>query len=129
MAEESLRAATVLRDSDCLLSAVSRAYYAMFDGARAALLASGFELESARTHNGILVAFTLRLIKSGQLSKEMGQRLQRAEWIRNLSDYRGDVCDQAEADELIEHAQGFVADVKAYILRMSDPHGQQGMRS
>jgi len=45
--------------------ACNRAYYAMFDAARAALLASmaPVETEIARTHNGLITAFRLHLVK------------------------------------------------------------------
>ena len=115
MADESLRASRLLHQNDCFYSAVSRSYYAMFDAARAALLASGYDAESTKTHKGILVAFSQRLVKNGTLPKEMSQHLQRAEWIRNLSDYKGDVCDRAEVLELLERAQAFVEGVKAHI--------------
>ena len=45
------------------------AYYAMFDAARAALIASGapVEAELARTHNGLISAFSLHLVKTGRV--------------------------------------------------------------
>ena len=57
--------------------ACSRAYYAMFDAARAALLATGYDV--GRTHRGVLAAFSDRLVKSGRMPKEMGRLLKKAE--------------------------------------------------
>ena len=46
--------------------ACNRAFYAMFDAARAALLASTapVEAEIARTHNGLIAAFSLHLVET-----------------------------------------------------------------
>ncbi len=43
--------------------------------ARAALLASGapVEPEIAKTHNGLISAFSLHLVKTGRVSVELGQ--------------------------------------------------------
>ncbi|MCP4695700.1 MAG: HEPN domain-containing protein, partial [Gammaproteobacteria bacterium] len=43
--------------------ACNRAYYAMFDAARAALTASSapFDPETSRTHGGLITAFSLHL--------------------------------------------------------------------
>lgn len=55
-AVSSARSLLELGDTD---GAVNRAYYTMFDAARATLLASGVPLESnlGRTHSGIIGAF------------------------------------------------------------------------
>jgi uncharacterized protein (UPF0332 family) len=49
--------------------ACNRAYYAMFDAARAALLASGAKVEPgiAKTHSGLISAFSLHLVKTGRV--------------------------------------------------------------
>jgi len=59
----------------------------MFDAARAAL-ASEAEPEATRTHNGLIAAFGLRLIKTGRLPKELGRMLNRAEEVRLLPTIR-----------------------------------------
>ena len=50
----------MLLDAGDADGACNRAYYAMFDAARAALLASGapFDPEIARTHSGLISAFS-----------------------------------------------------------------------
>lgn len=72
--------------------ACNRAYYAMFDAARSALLASGAPVESeiARTHGGLISAFSLHLVKPGRVSIELGRALNRVEEIRLVADYKGD---------------------------------------
>ena len=69
-------------------SACKRAYYAMFDAARAALLAS--DAEVGKAHKGVLNAFSERLVKTGPIPKEMGRLLKHAETFRYVADYEGD---------------------------------------
>lgn len=69
-------AATLLATGD-VDGACNRAYYAMFDAARAALLASGAPVPSdvARTHSGLITAFGLHLVKDGPLTRDLGRML------------------------------------------------------
>lgn len=68
---------TLLRDSDCD-GACNRAYYAMFDAARAALIASKAAVppEIAKTHSGLIAAFSLHLVKPGLFSDCTGKGVQ-----------------------------------------------------
>jgi uncharacterized protein (UPF0332 family) len=72
--------------------ACNRAYYAMFDAARAALLASDapVEPEIGRTHGGLVSAFSLHLVKTGRVSVEFGKALNKAEELRLVADYKGE---------------------------------------
>jgi uncharacterized protein (UPF0332 family) len=68
--------------------ACNRAYYAMFDAAKAALRRSGAPVSAdvARTHSGLIKAFGLHLVKSGRLPLELGRAINRAEDLRLLAD-------------------------------------------
>jgi len=57
-------------------SAVNRAYYAMFDAARAAFLVS--DVQGTRTHDGMIRMFALHLVKNGPLLNENVKALNRA---------------------------------------------------
>jgi uncharacterized protein (UPF0332 family) len=72
--------------------AANRACYAMFDAARAALLASGAQMEPdiGRTHSGLIGAFGNHLVKNGPVSKDMERLLNRAHEIRQAADCSGD---------------------------------------
>lgn len=106
-ASASARALLELDDVD---GACSRAYYAMFDAARAALLASGAPVQPdiGRTHSGLIAAFGLHLVKSGPVPREIGRLLKRAEEIRLVADYRGDSVELSDAREMVEQAAQFV---------------------
>jgi uncharacterized protein (UPF0332 family) len=110
---KAIRAATsaqVLLQSGDADGACNRAYYAMFDAARAALLASGapVEAEVARTHNGLIAAFSLHLVKTGRVPIELGRALNKAEELRLVADYKGDPIGIGDATWAVQQAQTFV---------------------
>jgi uncharacterized protein (UPF0332 family) len=78
-AAESARALLGRGDAD---GACNRAYDAMFDAARAALLAVGQEV--GKTHRGVLNAFNDRLVKGGPVSRDV---LRHADAFRYVADY------------------------------------------
>jgi len=76
-ADRACSSARALLDLGDVDGACNRAYYAMFDAARAALLASGAPVRAhiGKTHSGLINAFSDHLIKNGPVSKEMGRLL------------------------------------------------------
>lgn len=78
-ADRALASATLLLDAGDLDGTCNRAYYAMFDAARAALIALvGLPREAARTHGSLIAAFGMNLVKPGVVSIELGKSLNRA---------------------------------------------------
>ena len=100
----------VLLDTGDMDGACNRAYYAMFDAARAALLASGAPVEAdiARTHSGLISAFSLHLVKTGRVPVELGKSLNKAEELRLVADYKGDPIENEHASWAVSQAQTFV---------------------
>ena len=90
----------------------------MFDAARAALLASGAPIESevARTHNGLIAAFSLHLVKSGRVPVELGRTLNRVEQIRLIADYKGDAVESEQAVCPAQQAAVFVKAMRAGLM-------------
>ena len=72
--------ARLLLEANDVDGACSRAYYAMFDAARAALLAANAPVppDIGKTHGGLISAFSLHLVKDGPVSHELGKTLNRA---------------------------------------------------
>ena len=95
-AEASAKVLPDIGDAD---GACNRAYYAMFDAARSALLASGspVEPEIAKTHNSLIAAFSLHLVKTNRVAVELGKSLNRVEELRLVADYKGDHIEKADA--------------------------------
>ncbi|RTL55771.1 MAG: HEPN domain-containing protein [Rhodocyclaceae bacterium] len=102
--------AKVLLDTGDGDGACNRAYYAMFDAARAALLASGapVEPEVAKTHSGLISAFSLHLVKTGRVPIELGKSINKVEDLRLIADYKGDQISQEDAAWAVAQAQTFV---------------------
>ena len=103
----------LLEDSDCD-GACNRAYYAMFDAARAALIASQAPVppEIAKTHSGLIAAFSLHLVKPNLFPIDLGRALNRAEDLRRVADYKGDSIDAEDAQWAVQQAQAFVDEVE-----------------
>lgn len=102
--------AKVLLDTGDADGACNRAYYAMFDAARAALSASGSPVapETIKTHNGLIAAFSLNLVKTGLVPVDLGKALNKAEELRLVADYKGDPMAIEDAAWAVAQADGFV---------------------
>lgn len=98
--------------------ACNRAYYAMFDAARAALIASKAPVppEIAKTHSGLISAFSLHLVKPNLFPVELGRSLNKAEDLRLVADYKGDSIDAEEAIWVVQAAQAFVEEVDSRFM-------------
>lgn len=117
-AHRACASARVLCDLGDVDGACNRAYYAMFDAARAALLASHVLVlaDIGKTHSGLMAAFSLHLVKNGRVSKEIGRLLKRAEEARIVADYKGDSVEADDARQLVEQAETFVAAMQALFM-------------
>lgn len=100
---------TLLQDGDGD-GACNRAYYAMFDAARAALIAAKSPVppEIAKTHSGLIAAFSLHLVKTDLFPKELGRSFNKAEDLRLVADYKGDPISPEDALWTVQQAQAFV---------------------
>jgi uncharacterized protein (UPF0332 family) len=98
-ARESLASARTDLEAGRLNGASSRAYYAMFHAARAALEARGIATSSAR-HGAVIRRFGLTFVKNGPLDAAHGRNLNKALEIRNEGDY--DLGAPDRDDALIE---------------------------
>ena len=94
--------------------ACNRAYYAMFDSARAALIASKAPVspEIAKTHSGLIAAFSLHLVKPGLFPVELGRAFNRTEDLRLVADYKGDPITEEESLWALQHAKTFLEEVE-----------------
>lgn len=87
-AVDAANAARLLLEAGSHDGAVNRAYYAMFNAARAALEArSELKVEDVRRHSALLQLFSLHLIKTGLVPRELGADLYEAFQTRAVADY------------------------------------------
>ena len=91
----------------------------MFDAARAALLASGspVEPEIARTHSGLITAFSLHLVKTKLVPVELGKALNKAEDLRLVADYKGDPIEKEDAEWAVLQARAFVEAMQSKFMQ------------
>ena len=119
----AVESAKLLLDAGDVGGACNRAYYGMFDAARAALHWSNAPVEPtvAKTHSGLISAFGLHLVKTGRLPAELGKALNRAAEIRQIADYTGDEVTAEKARWAIEQAAFFVEVVQRQLAPTADP--------
>jgi uncharacterized protein (UPF0332 family) len=118
-AQRTIASAKLLFDAADLNGACNRAYYAMFDAARAALLAieEPLQTEAIKTHSGLITAFSLYLIKTGRIPEQHGKALRQVDQIRLIADYSDAEIESADAATAIRQASDFVAAVGGYVTR------------
>lgn len=116
-AMRAVNSAKLLLDANDFDGACNRAYYAMFDAARAALFASNTEVQpdDVRTHSGLISAFSLHLVKPGHIPIEIGRALNKVQELRLIADYRGDSVDADKAAWAVEQAMVFVSFMQKFI--------------
>jgi len=109
-AQTAAASARILLNAGDVDGACNRAYYAMFDAARAALLASGIDESTVntKTHSGLISKFSLELVKSGQVSVELGKSLNKVEDLRLMADYKEDSILEEDAAWAVNQADIFV---------------------
>jgi len=115
------RAGRYLDSADLLLengdpaSCVSRAYYAMFFAAEAALLDEGIE---ASTHRGVITTFGKRFVQEGPLPGAMGRLLSTTMQKRQVSDYEPEPgISRDEARGVLDDARDFVDRIASMLAR------------
>ena len=124
-AETGIKGAKVLLDLGDTDGACSRAYYAMYDAARAALEWASVTPERGafKSHQGVLAAFALHLVKPGHFPAEPGRSIQRVQAVRQLADYEATSVPPDKAFDAVRAAELFVAattDLIAKPYRLSD---------
>jgi uncharacterized protein (UPF0332 family) len=113
-AKEKLQTAKELLDESANDDAVSRAYYAAFHAASAALLTEGLTADS---HRGLLNLFGLHFVKTGKIDKKYARYLSNLKDDREVGDYEVfSTIDAAVAEKALQEAQEFVEMVNAYLL-------------
>lgn len=111
----NLRAARILFDQELFDVAVSRAYYAMFYLAEAALVSR--DLAFSR-HSTVIAQFHQEFVRSGLLPQRCHDALQRVFDDRNTADYAEDVVVPAErACVDLEAAEAFVSQVETWLRK------------
>jgi uncharacterized protein (UPF0332 family) len=89
-------------------SAISRAYYAMFDLARDQLLAVNPKLAETKTHATIIRRFSKHLVEERGLPRELGQALRRVFDARLATEYSQMAATAGEARVVVDAMEQFL---------------------
>ena len=113
LAHDDLTVARRDRDGGFPRHAVSRAYYAAFHAAVAALAVKG---ERPKTHAGVRTRFGALFVQDGPFEKRHSRTLDELARLRNDADYHvgREIKDEA-VREAVTDAETFVADVSAWV--------------
>jgi uncharacterized protein (UPF0332 family) len=119
------KAQTALASAKLLLSAgdsdgaTSRAYYAMFDAAKAALAWAGGSNDQPqhKTHSGLIAAFGLHLVKTGKLPAEFGRSLNRVQELRLTGDYLPVPVPIDKSEWAVQEAERFLEGVRRLLAQ------------
>jgi uncharacterized protein (UPF0332 family) len=113
-ADQAVASAKVLLDTADTEGACNRAYYGMFDAAKASLALVGApqEVVDSKSHSGVLQAFGLYVVKAGRMPAEFGRSLRRVEEMRGAADYSTKDIPDEKAQWAVDEAVAFVAAVK-----------------
>lgn len=96
--------------------AISRAYYAAYHAAQAALLTEG---QRGDTHKGVVMLFGLMLVKTGKLEKKWGKFLANLKDDREAGDYDAlSYLDEETARRAVREAEEFVATIEQYVTAL-----------
>ena len=119
-ASRALASARLLLDAGDTDGACNRAYYAMFDAARAALAVADDEGMIAKTHSGLISAFSLRFVKTAEIPVELGKALNAVSELRQAGDYTGLTMPKDKAAWAMTRAEAFVAAIEQLVKNV--PH-------
>lgn len=109
----SLEGAELLQRGGFHDDAISRAYYAVFHAARAALATVGVQ---PRTHKGVNQRFNSELVLTGKIEAEYLSLLGHIQMLREEADYVIESSHSAEqAEEEIRAARRFLDRIEQYV--------------
>jgi hypothetical protein len=115
-ARQDLEAARHLVQGGFPAQAASRAYYAAFHAAEAALLSLG---ETRSKHAGVVAAFSRLVVREGGLEDWCGRMLRSLFERRNAADYGGAAFSRDEGDVAIADARAVIDAVSEWLAGRS----------
>jgi uncharacterized protein (UPF0332 family) len=113
-ARQELAAAGLLADHGFIAQAVSRAYYAAFFAAEAALLSVG---QTRSKHAGVVAAVAKLLVREGELDPEAGRLLRSLFERRSRADYDLEAVPAEEGTRAVTDATIVVDAIATWMIR------------
>jgi len=107
---QASRSARLLYEAGDYNGCVNRAYYAMFDVARAYLkLRHGITVDQVKTHSGLLSSFSKLAIQKDGHDAELGRLFNRAMTRRTTADYDTRSVEAEAAETTLRQMEAFIA--------------------
>lgn len=121
-AQETIADARALLESGrSSRSVVNRAYYAMFYGVLALLIAEEIEHKTSK-HSGIIAIFDKEIVHTGKLGRDYSRMLHRMFDTRQECDYKEFVqITSDDAAAAVAQAEQFLAGIKGLLVDKCDP--------
>ncbi len=118
-ARQALASARILLSAGDSDGATNRAYYAMFDGAMAALTwaAIGTAQDHHKAHSGLIGTFGLHLVQTGRLPAELGRSFNRVHELRLTGDYLAEPVPLEKPRWAVQEAETFVAAIQRLLTQ------------
>ena len=112
-AEQCLKSAKILLDSNDYKGAANRSYYCVFHCMRSIL---ALEETDFKKHSGLIAYFRKEYIKTGKLDVALSDIITDVFQIRTESDYDDYyVVNKADVEEQIKNAEYFIQQTKEYL--------------
>lgn len=112
-ARESLGAAATYESSGYYADSISRAYYAAFHAAKAALMLDDIE---PSTHQGVISRFGEHIVTTYRVERAWGRELNQLAKLRNDADYEVEmVFGEADARAAYQRAAAFLDRIRALL--------------
>jgi len=106
---EAAKDARLLFEAGRYDGACNRAYYAMFNAARACLATHGVDPKRAKRHATVQRLFSLQFVQEGQFDDEDGRALRRAGEYRNVADYDDVSVGHSRVEAVMASMERFMA--------------------
>lgn len=105
-AQRSADSAWFLFDRGC--GASDRAFFAMFNAARALLASRGLNAEGVRQHAKVRALLTLHFVETGRMESDLSNALRRADKVRRIAHLGREDIEPKVAREVIESMDRFM---------------------
>lgn len=119
-ARQAIASARLLAEAGDPDGACNRSYYAMFQAAKAGLIAQGYAPDSFKTHSFVIATFSRSFVVTGQIPKEIGRSISQVEKIRAIADYAAAPVPLDRAKWAVAQADLFLSAVEALPVFASD---------
>ena len=114
-ATREIEAAKLLCEKGFHNDSISRAYYAIFDAACAALITKGF---AAKTHAGVIYLFETHFVKTDEIPAKYIRFFREAKRAREEADYHAiKIFSKRDAQEAVQKAEEFVSYIKKIVKK------------